>query len=219
MNQRNKKHSLWYSLGLGVLLCIAVLVVSTGTAYARYRTERTKTVKFAVREREQIVLGTELHTVTSEEATDELPEGTVVLEAQENLVWEDVDGTSRLTVVIGNGTSKYQYSQRDQQVQVRLLGTLGVWDGEKPVEMKLTVEQAENTEELLAVSSSLEEGTALHYTFGDGWVYTFQSEEGELRWELPGGGFNTIRLSITMEGVTPNEAAALQFLVTAEVTD
>ena len=220
MNQRNKKHSQWYSLGLGVLLCIAVLAASTGTAYARYRSERTETVEFAVREQEpdQIVLGTELHTLTSAEATEELPAGTVVLQAQEPQ-WETVNGVSRLSLVIGNGTSEYQYSQQDQQVQVRLLGTLGVWDGEKPAEMYLTIEETENTEKMLAAAIRIEKGTALYNTFGDGWVFTFRGEEGELSWELPGGKFSTIKLTITTEGGAFETAAGLWPQVTAKVTD
>ena len=221
MNQRNKKHSLWYSLGLGVLLCIAALVVSTGTTYARYRTERTGTVKFAVQEPEQILLGT-LHTITDAEATEELPKGTVVLQKQDTLYWENVDGTRRLTPVIGNGSSEYQYSQRDQQVQLRLLGSLGLSTGEGPVKMYLEIpseEDPETTESLQAVAVPIEPGTALYYTFGSGWVYTFQGTEGELYWTLPGGAFNTIQLTITMEGVPSQEEAVVTPQITSWVVD
>lgn len=222
MNQRKPNSSAWYSLGLGVLLCIAALVVSTGTAFARYRTERTKTVDFAVREPERIVLGTTLHTVTAEEATKALPKDTVVLPEQKELKLENVDGTYRLTMVVGNGPSEVEYSERDQCVQLRLVATLGMWANMQPMEMNLIISKGENPEEeesVLAVPVQIEKDTALYYTYGDGWVYTFQGEDGELTWELPGGEFFSIELTVAMTGATPQEEAILYPQITAWVTE
>ena len=221
MNQRKPNSSAWYSLGLGVLLCTAFLVISTGTAFARYRTERTKTVAFAVREIDRIVLGN-WHTITEEEATDSLTAGTKVLQEQTMLPLENVDGTYRLTIVVGNGTSDADHSERDQRVQLRLVGPLGMLTDMEPAEMKLTMPSKEDpavTETVQAFPIRIEDGTALDYTYGDGWVYTFQTEEGELTWDLPGDQFSYIELTITMGGISSVDAAALHPQVTAWVVE
>lgn len=218
MNQRKPNSSAWYPLGLGVLLCIAVLVISTGTAFARYRTERIQEVSFAVREPEQVLLGN-FHTVTPEEETEDIPAGTVVFQPQDILHWENVGGATCLTFVVTNGSSDTDHAQRDQEVQLRLLGTLGLWTGMEPIKMQLTVEDTEQTEELQAVPIQIEAGTALYYTHGSGWVYTFQGEEGELTWKLPGDQFSAIKMVVTLEGVSPQEAALLQPQITARVTE
>lgn len=211
MNQRKPNSSAWYSLGLGVLLCIAVLVVSTGTAFARYRTERNKSITIVPREQDQILMGV-LHTVTEEEATDTLKAGDVILQ-QQPLEWEDVDGNSRLTLAIANGTSASDCSERDQTVRLRVAASLPVWNGESPAEMNLTIqseEDPETSESLLAVPIAIEEGTALYNSFGSGWVYIFQGEEGELTWLLPGGEFAPINMVLTIKGVTSADAVLLQ---------
>lgn len=221
MNQRNKKHSLWYSLGLGVLLCIAVLVVSTGTAFARYRTERDKSITFVPRTQDHVLMGV-LHTVTAEEATGEIKAGDVILQQKDTLVCEDVDGGARLTLAIANGTSASDCSERSLKVRLRLAASLSFWDGEKPVNLYLAVPSAEDpetTESLLAVPVAIEKGTALYRTFGAGWVYTFQGEAGELTWNLPGGAFSPVELDITIRGATSEEASLLQPQITAWGTD
>jgi len=217
MNQWKPNTSLWYSLGLGVLLCIAVLVVSTGTAYARYRTERTETVTFAVREPEQICLGT-IHTVSREEATEDLPAGTEVFTPTQQLQWETVEGVTQLNLAIANGISDTDFSRGDQKVRLQLLGTLGLWTGAETVKISLAYPpEAEETETLQAMVTPIVEGSVLYHTHGPGWIYSFQNTEGELSWTLPGGEFSYINLTVIMEGATLQEAATLQPRVTAEV--
>lgn len=217
MNQRKPNSSLWYSLGLGLLLCMAVVVVSTGTAFARYRAERTKELTFSVQDMERIYLG-EFHTVTAEEATEERPQNTTYFREQNTFPLKNQDGILGLDMVVTNGKTESEYSERSQQVQIRILATSGVWTGMEPAPMELTISSQGNpdTEETVkAVAVQIEEGTALFRTFGAGWVYMLKGEDGELSWTLPGGEFSYLNVSVVMSGANPQQNARLEPRITA----
>ena len=216
MNQRKPNRSLWYTLGLGVLLCIAALVVSTGTTFARYRTEESKDLTFAVRELEQARIGV-FRKITEEEATEARPVGTEVFQPMETLDLETVNGIQRLQFVIANGEAKDTFSQSDLEVQLRLLATLTFWNGMEPAEIKLTITQSGETETMQAVPTPIVEGTALYYTHGGGWVYTLQDTEGEITWTLPGGDFSYIDVTVTLENVTAQQEGKLSPQITSRV--
>lgn len=217
MNQWKPNKRQWYALGLVVLLCMAFLVVSTGTSFARYRTEKQKDITFEVREPEQLCLGT-FQTITQED-------GTVVAEnvftPTEILAWETTGDTSQLTFTVANGVSEEAFSKKDQKIRVSLIGTLGLWTGTETVELYLNVPsetEPEKTEKLQTMVTPITEGTVLYHTYGPGWIYSFQnSDEEELSWILPGGAFSYVTLTVTMEGATPQEAASLQPHIVAEV--
>ncbi len=212
MNQRKPNRPLWSWLALAILLCISALVVSTGTAFARYRTEKTKDITFSVRELEQAWLG-KYCTITQENQTE-----TEVFQPQETFSWETVDGVTQLELVVANGVSEDRYAKRDLEVRFRLLATLGVLNDMEPAEMHVTITEQGQSETIQAVPTSIVEGTALHHTYGDGWVYTIQNADGEVTRILPGDRFSDIKLTITMIGVTPQEAAQLKTLLLSRVT-
>ena len=219
MNQWKPNIPLRYRLGLGVLLCMAILLSSTGISFARYRRERTAEITFSVQEAEQICLGT-MRTISEEDATDSMPAGTEVFTPAQSLQWETFDNGARLELVIANGTSDAEFSGKDQKVTLTLLGTLGLWTGTETMKLFLQLPAdpgAEETEMLQAAVTPIGEGTVLYHTHGPGWIYSFQNTEGELSWTLPGGRFSSVTLTITMEGANPAATAALQPRVTAEV--
>lgn len=221
MNQRKPTKQQWYSLGLAVLLCMACLVISTGTAYGRYRKERETQVTFVVRESQQIALGT-FRAPTQEDGTQtDAQADTEVFVPADTLGWETVNGSSQLTFTVANGTSETAFSQMDQRITIRIIGTLGLWTGMETVKLHLQIPSAADpgtTETIQAAVTPIAEGTALYHTHGPGWVYSFlNAEEEELFWTLPGGEFSYVTLTISMDGEAPQEDAALQPQVIAEV--
>lgn len=197
MNQRKPNRIVWYSLGLVLLLSVAFLVTSTGTAFARYRTERSAKVTFEVREPEQICLGTL--------ALD----GSFRKSAP---AWNTTGEIPQLNLTIANGTSDTACSPRDQAVSLRLVGSLGL----ETAPMYLTLPGEET--KITATITPITEGTALYHTHGAGWIYTFLDEEGEeLSWTLPGGKLSLVSMTVTMDTL-PENLALIQPLVTGKTT-
>lgn len=220
MNQRKTNNSLWYSLGLAVLLCVAFLVVATGTTLARYRSEREAEITFAVREPERVCLGT-VKTITAEEATDALSEGTVVFDASMQPAWKTVENVPQLQLAVANGASATEYSIADQKIRLRLIAGLGVWTGETPANFYLILpaeDASAETKKIQGTATVIEEGTSLYQIHGAGWVYTFQDENGEeLSWILEGGKLSYISLTVTMEGAELSEPSLLQHVIIADM--
>ena len=184
MNQRKPNRIMWYSLGLALLLCAAFLVTSTGTAFARYRTEREKNITFEVREPERICLGT-LAEDGSFAVTDP--------------VWKTVDDVHQLDLAVANGNSADDYSRQDQIFYFRLIGSAGLEDTKVYLHLPAEDSSAEETK-LLATASPIVEGTALYHAYGAGWIYTFQDTEGEeLSWTLAGSEFQFVSLTVTID--------------------
>lgn len=234
MSQRKPNRKAWYSLALSVLLCVGILVLATGTAFARYRAERREDIGFRVRVPDQVHFGT-VSTVPEEtepedetQATDpaeptgetEPPVMVEVFTPSEQLKWETEDGVTRLEFAVANGVSEDDYSARDQAVRLRVIGSLGIWNGTKTPTLSLVLPPEEGSEEEVVVTATVApfaEGTALKMTYGDGWLYTFLDEQGEeLFWELPGGELSFITMTIVIEGEVPENLNLLQPQVVAE---
>lgn len=219
MKQMKTNTVLRYLTGLTILLCIAALVVSTGTTFARYRTERSANITFEVQSFLQANIGV-WEEVSREEATAERRAGTKIFQPTQFLQWEAVDGGARLHLTIANGVSETDFAHKDMKVTLRVLGTLGLWNGAEAAKLNLhypSQEEPEKTETMQAAVSPIGEGTPLHQIHGPGWVYTFQNSEGELSWTLKGDQFSYVDLIITVEGAILTESAALQPQVFSEV--
>lgn len=232
MNQRKPNRKTWYSLGLTVLLCIALLAIATGATLARYRAEREKEVDYRVRVPEQIHLGTVSVVVEETEpegeadATEttgetEAPVTTEVFTPSSYLVWETKAGVTQLTFAVANGASASDYSARDQRVRLRMIGTLGIWTGSQTPTLHLILPPEEDSDQeriITATVTPFTKGSALHLAYGDGWMYTFLDEEGEeLYWDLPGGKLAYVTHTIVIEGEVPENLNLLQPQVIAEV--
>lgn len=208
MKQQNPNKTARYLLVLTVLLCVGLLIVSTGVTFARFRAEREKRVLFQVREPEQILLGT----VKDEKFTK-----------NDQLIWKTKDGVTTLQFAIANGSSNTDYSQRDQKVYLRMIGAIGIGTGENVPQLTVTFipQRGDGTEKTIqAKVSPIAEGTALYHTYGQGWLYTFleTTVEGqeELSWKLEGGELSYIDVIITIQGDLPEGQTLLQPLVVAE---
>lgn len=216
MNQRKTNNSPWYSLGLAVLLCVAFLVVATGTTLARYRAEREKGITFAVREPEQICMGT-TRAISAEEGTEVLPAGKEVFDPDGVPQWETVEGVTQLSLAVANGISETEFSEKDQKIRLRLIGTLGLWTETETASIYLLSEDGSGTK-IKATVTPITKGTALYNTHGEGWIYTFQDAEGEeLSWTLAGGELSYISMTVIIEDASLTGDVMLQPQVIGEV--
>jgi hypothetical protein len=212
MNRRKQNISRWALPLLLALLVVGCLVASTGGALARYRVDRKEEITFEVRPPEQIYLG---QMVTQNGAVSFDPA------AQGN--WEMAEGKQQLTFTIANGTGEKAFSGQDQQVHLRLVGTLGIWNGSDKLKLTLEVPSEDDPEKMEtyeATVTRIREGSPMYATFGDGWVFAFFDENGEeLTWLLEGGSFAHLTLTMTLEGAAPGEAGLLQLQISSVSTE
>ncbi len=207
MNQRKQNRTLALAAALLPILLLGILVASTGGALARYRADKKASITLEVRPLDQVYLG---QMVTAED-------GKVSFDPTAPGVWKTVDGKQQLEFTIANGTAADAFSQENQRVHLRLIGTLGIWDGSE--KMKLTLEYPSEedpgkTETCIAKVTRIREGSPMYTTFGDGWVFAFFIEDGEeLNWLLEGGALNTVTMKLWLEGAALDEAGLLQLQI------
>ena len=57
-------------------------------------------------------------------------------------------------------------------------------------------------------------GSALHTTFGEGWIFRFEDDDGqELFWDLKGGELSCIEMALILEDGTLTDASLLQLQI------
>lgn len=225
MEQRKLNISLWCMLGIAVVLMVGLLIGSVGTSFARYRAEREETIAFQARAMESIYLGRmeypEEDSVDGEtdetvETTEQEKEPVFVADAQN--YWVTVDDQTTLDFAVSNGISEEEFAQEDMQVHIRLIGSLGIWDGEDTVELTLLVpneDDPEKMDEITAEAVRIGPESPLYTAFGDGWVFSFPDEDGEeLALVLEGGKQSVIELKLEMENTNFSLTSLLQLQVT-----
>lgn len=201
--------SSWYSLGLTALLVISCLVVSTGMAWARYRTEETGSIYFKAREPVSVYLG------KVEYGEGNAAEGKFVQTNEGS--WElNEDGQLQLRFAVANGTSEAAFEERNQEVYVRIVGSLGIQTVADNISLKLTYPNEENPDTpnvVKATAVRIDPNSTLYSTYGDGWVFTFREEGEELTWTLEGGELSYIEMDLTVEGGTLADTSLLQLQI------
>lgn len=210
MNRQKQNRTLWLVSALLPILLLGCLIASAGSALARYRAESKEIIEFEVRPPDQVVLG---QMVTAED-------GSVSFDPKAQGVWETVEGKQQLEFTIANGTSKDDCSRENQRIRLRLIGSLGIWDGTEEFSVTLQLppeEDAEDSEKPKTVKATVTrilEDSPMYTTFGDGWVFTFLDEdEKELSWLLEGGTLNTVTMTLILDGLSGNEASLLQLQI------
>lgn len=201
--------SSWYSLGLTALLVISCLVVSTGMAWARYRTEETESIYFKAREPVSVYLG------KVEYGEGNAAEGEFVQTNEGS--WElNEDGQLQLRFAVANGTSEAAFEERNQEVYVRIVGSLGIQTVADTISLKLTYpneEKPDTPNVVKATAVRIDPNSTLYSTYGDGWVFTFREEGEELTWTLEGGELSYIEMDLTVEGGTMADTSLLQLQI------
>lgn len=185
---RQKNSLLRHLLCLALLLCMAALVIATGTTYARYRTDAEAEILFEVKTPSQIVIETVLTDAEGNEEFD--PSGI--------LKWKTEGNTATLEIAVSNGSSGN--SVKDQEIRFRLIGGLGLSVGEGTAEVTLKITEDGSEKIFYAEAEKILENTALHFEHGDGWVFTFFDENGkEFSRILEGGKTSYIKMSIIVD--------------------
>lgn len=202
-------HLLGRTMVFMLILCAGLLIVSVGVTYARYREDHQGSVAFQIKESETVFLGI----IDNNEFTQ-----------VSQLEWKVEDNSATLQFAVANGTSEMDYSNRNQEVQLCLIGSLGLMKEEKlPIVSVFFKTQEGEVKNIQASVSAIEKGTALYHSYGDGWLYRFyeSTAEGnrEFSWALPGGEFSYIALTVKMEGETSENLSLLQPLITAETME
>lgn len=185
---RQKNSLLRHLLCLALLLCMAALVIATGTTYARYRTDAEAEIIFEVKTPSQIVIGTVLTDAEGNEEFD--PNGIPG--------WKTEGNTATLEIAVSNGSSGNGI--KDQEIRFRLIGGLGLSVGEGTAEVTLKITEDGSEKIFYAEAEKILENTALHFEHGDGWVFTFFEENGkEFSRILEGGKTSYIKMSIIVD--------------------
>lgn len=210
MNRRKLNISTWYSLGLAVVLLVVCLILSTGVTWARYRSEVSKNIYFKVREPIAVCLG-------QVERGEGMPEEGRFVRTDGGSWKLDESGILKMNFAIANGENELSYEERNQEVYIRLIGTLGIQSEADDVALKLTYPSAddpEKTEEVKAKAVRIKAGSAMYATFGDGWMFRFTDKYGEeLAWTLEGGALSCMEMELSVEGGALRDTSLLQLQI------
>ena len=189
MNRKNKNIFRWSALGLSVLLMTTALLLATGTAWARYRAEIDMLLNFKAKKPVTVSVG---------QIDSETSEFTIPGE----LAWEMTEGQQKLRFAVANCEKADEFPKEDQRFQVRLVGGLGIWTGEAPAAITLTIHADTADGEPTVVEAQpvrIQEETLMYNTFGDGWIFCFLDEDGEeLSWTLEGREFSCRQMDLTI---------------------
>lgn len=182
-----KNTSAGYLLCLALLLFAAFIVIATGTAFGRFRTDVDKDITFEIRE----PLGIKVGTVSDDGNFD--PDGTHGFVVAE-------DNTASLEIAVSNGIfletpGESDYSAYDQKIFIRVIGGNELTVGEKPAELTLFI----GDEKFTATAERTAENTLLYYENGSCWIYTFEENGRELFRILEGGKFSWIKLELVID--------------------
>ena len=212
MKTPKKNSTLWYSLGLVLLLCITVPVLATGTAFARYKSDAETETVFAVKEKPVIYTGT----------VREDSDGEKSFEQTDELVWENDGETATLTLAVANGPEEGKsWYKSDQRIRIRIFASLGLWAEKETAEVKIVLPAEEGSEEgrtVQAAAERIKSGTYLHRIYGEGWILTFPDKNGEeIFWDIDGERFSYVTITVTAESSAMDGTALLIPEIKAEV--
>lgn len=193
MNQRKLHISPWVALLLAAVAVLGCVLAAVGVSFARYRSASGWEYQFQAQQSGSVLLGV-------------MDGGTFT---QKESAWVRVDDQLQLHFAVSNGTGADAFAALRQDVSIRVIASLGNWSD------KLTLTVGENT--YTATATAIRAGSALHRTFGDGWVLRFLDEQGnELHWTLSGAEWESIAMQLTLTGDGLTDTSLLQLQVVGE---
>lgn len=188
MNRSKENIFRYCAMGFTAVLIAACVMLVTGTAFARYRTEYAEGISFTAQAAPELHLG-QIDPQSGDFVCTDLTS------------WELTDGGLRLDFAVANGQSETELDGIAQSFRVRLIGGAAIQTAETPLTIILAESPDTSGGAINFVSrvSPIDETSLLHKTFGDGWVYTFSDEQDEeLSWTLEGGTFSRKQLSLVI---------------------
>ena len=129
--------------------------------------------------------------------------------------WEETPTGAKLDFGVTNGFPG-SFTTRDQVLEIRLAASLAVVDAEK---MQVTLswdDENGQTQSLTATPAPIEQGSFLHDSLGDGWVYRFE-QTADPQFILSGGGLHYRNFTISVFGDV--DPALLELQVSGRFTD
>lgn len=207
--QRNDANCSIRAKSMLLLLCLAVVGgLLLGVTYGRYRQEYpTTSYKFIADSSDSLTLGGVI-------TQDWIDKG---LWPQIPSEWTLTDSGAQMEFSIRNCQSEKQYAKRNQTATVRLATGLGIGAPEN-IKVTLSYTQADETVTLTGQAEAISDGSLLHKTYGEGWIYRFYDTIGnEKIFSLSGGQLSYQNLAIALEGTTDPVFCQLQ--VMGEYTD
>lgn len=181
-----------------IAMCLALLVISSCViligmrTLARYQWDFTQTsYLFTPASPESVA-------VYNGHLTQELIDGGRLPSASG--IWERKENGATLEFSVANG-STLAFLQKEQLFTVCVAAGLVVED---PQQLTVTLTYAdEESGDAVSVTGTpvaITEGTLLHNSFGDGWVYRFYPDDNELSFALNGGAFSYRNFTVTVTG-------------------
>lgn len=200
---KQKKTHISLLLGIAALLMAASVILATGTAFARYRENQNADVVLNAQKPGKVLLW-----AGNNPETDYVPgEG----------VWESVDGEQVLNFMVTNTGSDGVSAAYDQSFRVRLVASLGAWDGASDFKVRLTITEQELSHIYYATVKPIKKDTALYREFGEGWYFTFlDNKDRELYFDLAGQERSTIQMQLTMENPAPTDPSLLKLQIVGQ---
>ena len=205
--ERRKSNTVFrYRLSLAAILFATCLLLLVGSTWARYKTDITQSAAYAVKDAATV----QLWSVTAS--------GSLSTRA---LSWTNTeDGGKSLVFGISNGDTD-SYASETQRVHVRLCASVGVgYSSDMVVELYASEPDTGETVVYTATAKQIQENSPLYDTFGEGWVFDFQDEDGEEpNWTLKGGQFSAVIAEIVITGMEGGEPALLQLQVEGDISE
>lgn len=185
------------------ILCLCVcIVLSVGAAYARYQWEfPRRSYVFAPELPDNIFM-------CGSVPGEWLDHGNLPELGEK---WISTDHGVKLDFGVTNGNAEH-ISQQKQSYVIRLAAGLGIEDPEK---LTVTLYWWDEEGELhweTGTAVPILEGSMLHASHGDGWVYEFHTERGEIGFSLEGGRLAYHNYTITVSGDVEPTLLNLQIL-------
>lgn len=199
MNQKQNKYLLW----LAALCMAACMVLTVGVTFARYQSEIDLDSLWFSAE-----VADRLHLCDGHMTQSQMNSGSW---SGRTPAWTETEEGLALEFCISNGTSGESFATRDQMASVRLAAGLGIQDPET-LTVVLTFERDDQQVQLTAVPELIEEGSALYYSFGDGWLYRFYEEDAEAAFLFDGEELSYQNFTLTVAGETEAALLDLQIL-------
>lgn len=185
------------SMWLSFLLLISILLV-VGTVWARYQARVSQEFDYALKEYSFVYLW---HSYNEETES--------FLNRQS--VWQTVGEQKTLDFCVSNGTAE-SYARDDQRVNVRLLVSLGAWNGTENMTVYLHLPQT--GESFQGTVQPIVENSPVHRTFGEGWTITFCNADGEeTDWTLKGGELSFWEMQIALQDAQLLDTTLMQLQV------
>lgn len=181
-------------------LCICI-VLGVGVAYARYQWEfPRKSYVFTPQLPDNIYM-------CGSVPGDWLDHGEL---PELSKTWIPTNNGVKLDFGVTNGDAEH-ISQREQSYVIRVAASLSIAD---PAKLTVTLywwDEAGEIHWATGVPTAIAEGSVLHASHGDGWVYQFRTERGEVGFSLAGGQLDYANHTIAITGEV--EATLLDVLV------